>query len=57
MKKELDLSLNVIGFDMAENGDYTGMVTDNGFTLQFHDAEGNVIPLNKENIERFARGE
>ena len=57
MKKELDFSFNIAGFETAENGDYTGMITDNGFTLRFQDTEGNTIPLNKENIERFLRGE
>lgn len=53
MKTKLDFSFNVIDFDLAENGDCTGMVTDSGFTLQYQDKDGNVIPLNKEAIEKF----
>lgn len=54
MNKESDFSFNIIGFGMAENGDYTSMITNNGFTLQFQDDDGNVIPLNKEAIERLS---
>jgi hypothetical protein len=53
MNKELDFSFDIVGFGKAENGDYTSMVTNNGFTLQFQDKDGNVIPLNKEAIEKF----
>ena len=56
MQKELDFSFNIIGVDLADNGDYTGMITDNGFTLRFQDEKGNIIPLNKENVERFLKG-
>ena len=55
MQKELEFSFNIAGFETAKNGDYTGMITDNGFTLRFQDTEGNVIPLNKENIEKFLK--
>ena len=53
MQKELDFSFNVVGFGLGENGDYTSMITDNGFALQFQDKDGNVVPLNKEAIEKF----
>ena len=53
MNKELDFSFDIVGFGKAENGDYTSMVANNGFTLQFQDKDGNVIPLNKEAIEKF----
>ena len=53
MEKELEFSFNIIGVDLAENGDYTGMITSDGFTLRFQDDKGNVIPLNKENVEKF----
>ena len=53
MNKELDFSFDIVGFSTAENGDYTSMVASNGFTLQFQDNDGNVIPLNKEAIEKF----
>ena len=55
MKKELGFTFNIAGLETAENGEYTGMITDNGFTLRFQDAEGNTIPLNKENIEKFLK--
>lgn len=55
MKKELDFTFNIIGVDLAENGDYTGMITDNGFTLRFQDEKGNTIPLNKENVDKFLK--
>lgn len=55
MQKELEFSFNIAGFETTENGNYTGMVTDNGFTLRFQDTEGNAIPLNKENIEKFLK--
>ena len=57
MQKELEFSFNIAGFETTENGDYTGMVTDNGFTLRFQNTEGNTIPLNKENIKKFLKGE
>ncbi len=53
MNKELDFSFDIVGFGTAENGDYTSMVANNGFTLQFQDEDGNIIPLNKEVIEKF----
>lgn len=56
MQKELDFSFNIVGVDLADNGDYTGMITSDGFTLRFQDDKGNVIPLNKENVERFLKG-
>ncbi len=56
MNKELDFSFDIVGFGTTENGDYTNMVASNGFTLQFQDNDGNVIPLNKEAIEKFLRG-
>ena len=51
MNKELDFSFDIVGFGVTESGDYISMVTDNGFTLQFQDKDGNVIPLNKEAIK------
>lgn len=53
MNKELEFSFNIVGFGVAENGEHTSMVADNGFTLQFQDKDGNVIPLNKESIEKL----
>jgi hypothetical protein len=55
MKRELDCTFNIIGVDLAENGDYIGMITDNGFTLRFQDTKGNSIPLNKENVDKFLK--
>lgn len=57
MKKELDFSFNIAGFEKAEDSGYTGMITDGGFILRFQDTEGNIIPLNKENVEKFLKGE
>lgn len=48
-----DFSFNTIGIDLAENGDYIGMITDNGFTLRFQDENGNWVPLNKEVIDKL----
>ena len=55
MQKELEFSFNIAGFETAENGDYIGMVADNGFALRFQGKDGNIIPLNKENIEKFLK--
>ena len=48
----MEANFNIVVFKM-DGEDAIGMVTDNGFTLQFQDGDGNVIPLNKERIEEI----
>lgn len=50
---EMGANFNIKGFVM-DGEDYIGMVTDDGFTIQLQDNDGNVIPLNKERIEKVA---
>ena len=49
---ELEFELKINAFKM--NGDEAiGLITDGGFTLEFQDKDGNPIPLNKKNVEKF----
>ena len=53
MDKQKGLSFNVKAIQKNENGEYTGLVLDNGFVLQYHDENGNPIPFNKETIDEI----
>lgn len=50
-KKQTPL-FEIVGFEQSEDGTYTGLITKEGFTLQFKDGNGKPIPLNKEAIEQ-----
>ena len=53
-RNEIPIELSIRGFKM--DGDKAmGMVTTNGFTLQFLDDKGNPLPIDKEYIERFCK--
>lgn len=49
-------SADIAGFIVdKESGKYTGFITSEGYTIQVKDSDGNIVPLNKEAVERFMR--
>ena len=53
--KKQPFDFDIVGFEQAEDGTCTGLITKEGFTLQFKDGSGKPIPLNKEAIEQHLK--
>lgn len=52
MEFEFELPITALKMD----GDKAvGLITPSGFTFEFHDKDGNLIPLNKKGVEEFLK--
>ena len=51
----MEFDFKIVGFNKNEKGEYTGMVTETGETLEFKQADGTPIPLRKDFVEKYIK--
>ena len=51
----MEFDFKIVGFKKNEKDEYIGMVTETGETIEFEQADGTLIPLRKNFVEKYIK--